>query len=131
MKKINFLMLIALAFFLWNCRSEIETLQEDGTLKQERKISIIKNNDILKNPLILSEISKIQKERFSNFSSAKSIQDSVLEGALISTENVMLIENDDQKTYTFPVIRNFTSPKIENLVLKQNPDKTFSGVYTI
>jgi hypothetical protein len=51
-----------------------------------------------------------------------------LEGAVISTENVMLAEKGRQKTYTFPIKRSFNSSKIENLVLKQKSDSTFSGV---
>jgi len=128
MKKINFLIQLAFVIITLIGCTQIESLQEYNIQKQDRKVSIIKNNGILKNTLILKEISKIQKEKFSKSSFSKSIQDSVLDGASISTENVMLIESGEQKTYTFPIHRSFTCSKIENLVLKQNSDKTFSGI---
>lgn len=127
MKKFKFLMLLALTLFLVGCR-QLEMVQENEIQKQERKVSVIKNNDILKNISVSKEILKIQSEKFSKNMASKNIQDSILEGAIISTENVALVENGTQKTYTFPINRSFSSSKIENLVLKQNSDNSFSGV---
>ncbi|WP_449388476.1 hypothetical protein [Chryseobacterium lineare] len=127
MKKISFVKLFILGLFLLGCR-ELDIIQNDETSKKELKISILKSNEIIKNTTLFNEISKIQNEKFSTYSFSKSIQDSVLYGAIISTENVMLVENETQKTYTFPVSRSIKSSKIENLVLKQKSDNIFSGV---
>ncbi|THV56792.1 hypothetical protein [Chryseobacterium candidae] len=53
---------------------------------------------------------------------------SILDGATISTDKVILVENGTQKTYTFPVKRESKNSGLENLVVKQNADDTFSGV---
>ena len=111
-----------------SCRNEslIENSSNES-LKKNFKISEIKKNDILKDKTIAREISKIQREKLGNNFNARNIQDSVLDGATILTENVLLIDNGTQKTYTFPIKRSYASSKLENLVLKKNTDSTFSG----
>lgn len=121
-------LLMVFIFSLNACRNE--SLLENSSnvsLKKNFKISEIKNNEIFKDKTIAREIFKIQTEKLGKNFSARSIQDSVLDGAIILTENVLLIDNGTQKTYTFPIKRSYISSKLENLVLKKNADSTFSG----
>lgn len=127
MKRNYFLMLLALTFILSGCR-QLDLIQENETQNNNLKISVIKNGEILKNTSLFNQVSIIQNKNFSRSFAYKTIQDSVLEGAIISTESAMLVENGENKTYTFSVIRSSNHSMIENLVLKQKPDNTFSGV---
>ncbi len=120
-------MLLALVFIVSGCR-QLDIIQENDTQNNHLKVSVIKNNEILKNSLLFDKVSTIQNKNFSRSLTSKTIQDSVLEGAIISTESAMLVENGENKTYTFCVIRSSNHSMIENLVLKQKPDNTFSGV---
>ncbi len=120
-------MLLALVFIVSGCR-QLDIIQENDTQNNHLKVSVIKNNEILKNSLLFDKVSTIQNKNFFRSLTSKTIQDSVLEGAIISTESAMLVENGENKTYTFSVIRSSNHSMIENLVLKQKPDNTFSGV---
>lgn len=121
-------LLIAVSILLYSCiHDDFENSNHEAS-KKSFKISEIKNNKILSDNEISAEITKIQTEKLRGNLNSKSIQDSILEGAIINTENVLLIENGTQKTYTFPIKRTFVSSKIENLVLKKNVDNTYSGV---
>ena len=131
MKKLNLLRAISLLLFsvivLFGCRNENLFENTNNVKKKNFKISEIKNNEILKDKIIAKEIFKVQKEKFGKSINARSTQDSILDGAKILTENVLLIDNGTQKTYTFPIKRSYVSSKLENLVLKKNADSTFSG----
>ncbi|CAH0123706.1 hypothetical protein [Chryseobacterium sp. Bi04] len=127
-KKIfRLLLLVVFSFSLYSCIHEDFESSDQETSKKKFKISEIKNNKILNDSEISAEITKIQVEKFKSISTSKSLQDSILDGVIINTENVLLVENGTQKTYTFPIKRSFASSKIENLVLKKNADSTFSG----
>lgn len=69
----------------------------------------------------------MQNENGKAGKNSKSTQDSLLEGAEIETGKALVVENNGKKTYTFSVKRNYPSSRIENLVLKKNPDSSFSG----
>ncbi|WP_394665484.1 hypothetical protein [uncultured Chryseobacterium sp.] len=127
MKKTNFLLLIAFVFFLMSCRNELDTIQENEKFKTEAKFSLLRKEQINQQINLLSKLSEIESKGFkTNNILGKSVQDSVLEGAIINTDEVLLAERGEKKTYTFPVYRT-NSDKIENLVLKENTDKTYSG----
>ncbi|WP_268052824.1 hypothetical protein [Chryseobacterium sp. SL1] len=127
MKKTNFLLLIAFVFFLMSCRNELDTIQENEKFKTEAKFSLLRKEQINQQVNLLSKLSEIESKGFkTNNILGKSVQDSVLEGAIINTDEVLLAERGEKKTYTFPVYRT-NSDKIENLVLKENADKTYSG----
>ena len=120
-------MLLFSVIVLFGCRNENLFENTNNVKKKNFKISEIKNNEILKDKIIAKEIFKVQKEKFGKSINARSTQDSILDGAKILTENVLLIDNGTQKTYTFPIKRSYVSSKLENLVLKKNADSTFSG----
>jgi len=127
MKKTNFLLLIAFVFFLMSCRNELDTIQENEKFKTEAKFSLLRKEQVNQQVNLLSKLSEIESKGFkTNNIIGKSVQDSVLEGAIINTDEVLLAERGEKKTYTFPVYRT-NSDKIENLVLKENADKTYSG----
>lgn len=132
MKKNNLLKTVLLFvftfLFLQGCRNENVFENSKQDLTKKIKISVIKNNNIIKNTKVFEEITKIQNEKLNKKSYGKTIQDSVLEGATILTENVMLAEEGEKKTYTFQLKRSFKTSKIENLVLKKNIDSTYSGI---
>ena len=79
--------------------------------------------------MLFDEISKLRQNTFreSSVNARTSIQDSILDGAIIETEKVLEIAEGDNITYTFPVSRTYSNNKIENLVLRKNADNTFSG----
>lgn len=132
MKKNNLLKTVLLFvftfLFLQGCRNENVFENSKQDLTKKIKISVIENNNIIKNTKVFEEITKIQKEKLNKKSYGKTIQDSVLEGATILTENVMLAEEGEKKTYTFQLKRSYKTSKIENLVLKKNADSTYSGI---
>ena len=113
MKKLNLLRAISLLLFsvivLFGCRNENLFENTNNVKKKNFKISEIKNNEILKDKIIAKEIFKVQKEKFGKSINARSTQDSILDGAKILTENVLLIDNGTQKTYTFPIKRSYVS----------------------
>ncbi|AZA54351.1 hypothetical protein EG348_15805 [Chryseobacterium sp. G0201] len=101
--------------------------QENERQKQDLRASVLRFHEISSNTALLTKVQQLQSELFSS-SGILGKNNSVLDGATISTDKVILVENGTQKTYTFPVKRNSESKGLENLVLKQNADGTFSGV---
>lgn len=120
MKKNNLLKTVLLflfaVFLLQTCRNETAIDSPKDSSSQKYKVSLIKDNKILDNTEIIGEINKF-KNKIKKVS--RQVQDSILEGAIIKTENVLLIETKNDKTYTFPITREYESSKVENLVLKK------------
>ncbi|WP_123983937.1 hypothetical protein [Chryseobacterium sp. G0201] len=119
-------LLVAFNIVLHSCRSE-DMYQENERQKQDLRASVLRFHEISSNTALLTKVQQLQSELFSS-SGILGKNNSVLDGATISTDKVILVENGTQKTYTFPVKRNSESKGLENLVLKQNADGTFSGV---
>ncbi|WP_288442606.1 hypothetical protein [uncultured Chryseobacterium sp.] len=95
--------------------------------KQDLRASVLRFHEISNNTPLLQKVKQLQTELFSS-NKLLGKNNSILDGATISTDKVILVENGTQKTYTFPVKRASKSSGLENLVLKQNADGTFSGV---
>ncbi|MDR6157965.1 hypothetical protein QF023_001481 [Chryseobacterium sp. SLBN-27] len=127
MKKISwlFLLTVFLTFFLHSCRTE-DLLQEERYGKQAVKVSVIEKQQLLTESHLLDKLSHIQSKS-GRSSIAKSARENILKDAIIGTREVLLAEDGNNKTYTFPIYRTYLSDKIENLVLKKNSDNTFSG----
>lgn len=122
------LMLVAL-LSLNSCRQEY--LQADAeNQKQQYQVTLLNRQEVSKIAPLMGKLSELKKKSFkqSNGLSARKVQDSILEGAIIGTSQVLLVENGNHKTYTFPVSRGFISNKTESLVLRQNADNTFTGI---
>lgn len=118
--------LFLFSFFLWQaCRNETVIDSTQDNFPQKYKITIINNNKILDNTEIVGEINKFKNKLKK---SSRTVQDSVLEGAIIKTENILLIETEKDKTYTLPIARTYETSKVENLVLKKKTDGKYSGV---
>lgn len=129
MKKISFLMLFALSFLVLNCRTE-EFHNEEVNHQKQFQVSMLSRQQVGKITPLWNKISEIKKNKLTHSYklSSKSVQDSILEGAIIDTDHVLLVQNGEHKTYTFPVHRSFISNKTESLLLKQNADETFTGI---
>ncbi|MCE3075635.1 hypothetical protein [Chryseobacterium gwangjuense] len=121
------LSLIILTFFLNSCRSE-DLLQDDRG-EQKYQVSILNKEEVNRLKPLLKELSEIKsKFRYNTNTNEKVVQNEILDGAIIGTNRVLLVENNGIKTYTFPISRTYLSSKSENLVVKENADHSFSGV---
>lgn len=120
-----------------SCRQEnLYADNEDNSLKAKPVISVLNYEDIENTDKALFKEIKNLKNKFSldRGFSGRTVQDSLLDGAVIETNKILLIEDGDKKTYTIPVSRTFPNNKIENLILKKNFDNSFSGLlaqYTV
>ncbi|SIQ39861.1 hypothetical protein SAMN05880574_11211 [Chryseobacterium sp. RU37D] len=119
-------LLIAFNLIFHSCRTE-DMYQENERQKQDLKASVLRFHEISNNTPLIQKVTQLQTELFSSNKLLEK-NNSILDGATISTDKVILVENGTQKTYTFPVKRASKSSGLENLVLKQNADGTFSGV---
>ncbi|MCE4063649.1 hypothetical protein LXM63_00950 [Chryseobacterium gleum] len=119
-------LLITFSITFHSCRSE-DMYQENERQKQDLRASVLRFHEISNNTPLLQKVKQLQTELFSS-NKLLGKNNSILDGATISTDKVILVENGTQKTYTFPVKRSSKSSGLENLVLKQNADGTFSGV---
>lgn len=129
MKKNYFLMLLALAFLLANCRTETLSSEQENQPKYNYNISVLNNKHLETRTGLLQEVEKLKTHFFKNADAKVTApQDSILEGAIIETDHVLEITAGTKKTYTIPISRTFPNNKIENLVLRENPDKTYSGL---
>jgi hypothetical protein len=123
-------LLIIFTFFLHSCRSE-DFLNDGKTEEQKYKVSVLNKEQINREKPLLKELSQV-KSKFRYKANVgidgKSAQNDILDGAIIGTNQALLVENNGVKTYTFPVSRTYLSRKTENLIVKENSDHTFSGV---
>ena len=125
---------ILLFVLLFNsCRQEgLQIEQEKLANESAFKITLLNSGDFETNKLLKNKIIDLKENRFKTNNSLvgknSSIQDSILDGAIIETNKIIEITNGEKKTYTFPVSRTYPNNKVENLVLKKNADNTYSGV---
>ncbi|MBL3548136.1 hypothetical protein [Chryseobacterium sp. KMC2] len=119
-------LLIAFNLIFHSCRTE-DMYQENERQKQDLRASVLRFHEISNNTSLLQKVTQLQTELFSS-NKLLGKNNSILDGATISTDRVILVENGTQKTYTFPVKRASKNSGLENLVLKQTADGTFSGV---
>ncbi|MEC5172342.1 hypothetical protein [Chryseobacterium nepalense] len=130
-KKISwlFLLTVFLSFCLHSCRTE--DFMEQQTQKQTAnyKVYMIDKKQLTADFELFSRLAQIQEVFSERKTNAKTTQDGLLDGAVIGISKVLVVEDENrQKTYTFPLKKIYPSNKIENLVLKRNPDSTFSGM---
>ena len=132
MKKNNLLKTVLLfvftILFLQGCRNEslIENKQESITNK--KIIKILNAEEVEREKSLISEVNLLKKKVFKQHKSTSRSDNSSLDNAIIETEKVLLVEDGEKKTYTFPVSRTYPNSMIENLVLRKNNDSTFSGI---
>lgn len=127
MRKISwlFLLTVFLSFYLHSCRSE-DFLQDQPDGEEKYKVSILNKEQVHQQESLVKEIKS--KFRYKANVTAKTVQNEILDGAIIGTDQVLLIERNGAKTYTFPVSRTYISDKSESLVVKENADHTYSGI---
>ena len=122
--------LAGMAVFLisWSCRQESLPQDNDFYSNQSKYRVYTINKQQVKNDFFLfDKVAGIQNrisgkaEKSFGKSIGKSIQDSLLTGAVIGMNKVLVVENNGEKTYTFALKRNYPSSKTENLVLKRIP----------
>ncbi len=129
MKKISFRLLatlVILTAFLHSCRQE-NLLAEQEIHRKNLKVSVLDYDQVRSRKSLSKTLSDLENKFFRKALNAKSIQDSILDGAVIETNKVLLIEEGNKETYTFPVSRTYPNDVVENLVLRKNADNSFSG----
>ncbi|MDF2931946.1 MAG: hypothetical protein K0R36_1277 [Chryseobacterium sp.] len=102
---------MAVVLSLYSCRSE-DFLQDTEKSKQDFKVSLLNRQQLNQQKSLVQELSQLKsKFRYKNIDRklAKSTQDDIFEGAIIGTNQVLLIEKNGNKTYTFPVYRTYMS----------------------
>jgi hypothetical protein len=129
-KKISFALAVALLLILFNsCRQEFLTQENENQKNLKNyKVYTIDKKQITTDFKLFEKIAKLQNIFSQRMETGKSVQDSILDGAIIGINKVLVVEENGVKSYTFPLKRIFPNGKIENLVLKRNADSTFSGV---
>ncbi len=133
-KMISWLAGMAVFLIFHSCRQE-SLLQDNDFYNNQSKYRVYTiNKQQVKNDFFLfDKVAGIQNrisgkaEKSFGKDTGKSIQDSLLTGAVIGMNKILVVENNGEKTYTFALKRNYPSSKTENLVLKKNPDSTFTG----
>ena len=129
-KKISFALAVALLLILFNsCRQEFLTQENENQKNLNNyKVYTIDKKQITTDFKLFDKIAKLQNIFSQRMETGKSVQDSILDGAIIGINKVLVVEENGVKSYTFPLKRIFPNGKIENLVLKRNSDSTFSGI---
>lgn len=133
-KMISWLAFMAVfTLLLYSCRSE-DFSQENDSYKSslQYKVYTLNKQQVKNDFFLFDKVAGIQslmsgKPEKGSGSTGKSPQDSLLQGAVIGINKVLVVENNGEKTYTFALKRNYPTSKTENLVLKRNADSTFSG----
>jgi|GEM_PF-2605010 len=131
MKKINFLMLIALAFFLWNCRTELETDSLSNSHTHNRNSSKIQFQQFQKETNIkdFKNFLDIASEKKKN---AVNKNADLLLAFKIDSENINRLAFNDRQTYTFRAYNIFESPEnIYNVLFYKGKTKWEFGLFKI
>ncbi len=114
-----------------SCRNEDSAIEYENTFQNNYSIIVLDKQQFESKTVLSQEIDKVKSNFFKPANTSGKIiipQDPILEGAIIEDDRVLEITNGTEKTYTFPVSRVFSNDKIENLVLRQNADNTYSMV---
>lgn len=112
-----------------SCRQESFLTDEHSQNQTSFRYYVTQN--LIGNKNLLSRVSAIQNNlnaESQQYKTGKNIADSLLQGGMILTDHVLVAEKNGQKSYTFQLKRNFPTQNIENLVLKKNPDSSYSGI---
>ncbi|MCX8533885.1 hypothetical protein [Chryseobacterium luquanense] len=135
MKKTTFSKLAGLVILFsmvfQSCRQENLMIDQQQESKNNYSISVLDGEQLKNKKFLAKEVGNIQKNFFKEINlngKLTSPQDPLLDGAIIETQKVLEITNGTEKTYTFPISRTYPNSVIENLVLKENSDNTYSGV---
>jgi len=127
MKKNNYLLLILSILLFFGCRQENLYVDQDTQNNSALKNYVINGNEIKKDVELWSKLSGIQTHFFAvNIKNKKN--DPLLDGAVIMTDYAGVMEKNGVTTYTFSIKRMHSSKDIENLVVRKNPDGSYSGV---
>ncbi len=128
--------------FLFSCMLILQSCDKDevySTDKQSKSKAISKfvsfdefkaNNEVFgKLKIIENELSNSKNHKKSNLSSRLVYLDEY--NFFIDTNKILLIENGDYKSYTFPIHRETETEEIENFVLVQKNDviRSYLSVY--
>jgi hypothetical protein len=125
-------LMIVVAFSIYSCRQEflLQDGDDAGSQSSNYKVYTIDRSQVTQDFFLFDKVAKIQttlSEKKTGSAYRKTAQDSLMDGGNIVIDKVLVVESSGQKTYTFPLKRNYPTSKIENLVLKKNQDSTFSG----
>ncbi|AKK71578.1 hypothetical protein OK18_02020 [Chryseobacterium gallinarum] len=131
MKK-NFLILmglvLSLLFSIQSCRNESFALEQEQEQHFNKNIAVLNKKEFESKLPLYKEVEKLKNNFFrQTTATAKTPQDPILDGAIIETDHVLEITDGTKRTYTIPVSRTFPNSIIENLVLRENSDNTYSG----
>ncbi|MNU15611.1 hypothetical protein D3C71_37530 [compost metagenome] len=130
--RLCFILMVALTAY--SCRTDHFPEQQTDFENQfqNRKFYVLNAKEVKAMPGLLDKVQAIQQNSMVRNTeiqtTSKTNQDSLLQGSIIDTDSVLVIENNGSKTYTFKITRDSASPIVENLVLKKNEDESFSGV---
>lgn len=135
MIKKNFLKLtgvfLSLLLSTQSCRNEDSALEHENPQQNKYSLTVLDKQQFESKTVLSQELDKLKSNFFKPANTnGKTVipQDPILEGAIIEDNKVLEITNGAEKTYTFPVSRIFSNDKIENLVLRQNTNNTYSAV---
>ena len=115
---------------LQSCRTE-DFIQNENFEQKLYNVSLLSGSQVQKDMPLMKELSLIKSKfryKSERKNSEKDNQNSILDGAIIGTDKVLLVEKNGVKTYTFAVSRTYLSTISENLVVTENADHSFSGV---
>ncbi len=130
--RLCFILMVALSAY--SCRTDHFPEQQTDFENQfqNRKFYVLNAKEVKAIPGLLDKVRTIQQNsmvRDTEIQTAsKTNQDSLLQGSIIDTDSVLVIENNGSKTYTFKITRDSAFPVVKNLVLKKNEDESFSGI---
>lgn len=122
---------LSLMLVTQSCRTESLVSEQENQPKYNYNISILDKEQVESKLPLLLEVNKLKTNFFKPVTTTGKTtepQDPILDGAIIETDRVLEITSGSDRTYTFPVSRTFSNDKIENLVLRENSDNTYSGV---
>ncbi|MCU7614375.1 type VI secretion system amidase effector protein Tae4 [Chryseobacterium sp. GMJ5] len=131
MRKINSLMLIALALFLWSCRTEVETESLSNSHTRNKNSSKIQFQQFQKETNIkdFKNFLDIASEKKKN---AANKNTDLLLAFKIDTENINRLTFNDCQTYTFRAYNIFESPEnIYNVLYYKGKTKWEFGLFKI
>lgn len=137
LKQITKTLLLYLIVFFTSCNKD-ELYEADNLSKAKATSRYVTFNELKKNQKAFREFQEVENK----ISLAKTSNQAGLSSRLvylsqynfsIDTDKILLIENGDYKSYTFPVYRDDETEKTENLVItqKNNEVNAYLSKYTL
>lgn len=134
MQLIKKTIIFGIIFLLFSCEKDLY----DEAIKSSREIKLtrvsLKNSLVINNKNLMNEIQKIKNKKHSiTNSSSKIIYDSINNFYFDDENGIMIEDEEGYKSFTFPIIRDVPSQKLENIVfsLKNNTVyETYLSKYT-